>query len=107
MNRTNENCQALGLAGLELNAGSRQANIAGQELTLTGLEFDLLQTLIAYSPEMVKRQQLMWFLEDRTSADNLTVHVSNIRRKIAKLSTSIEVKAVRGQGYYLIARSVK
>lgn len=89
---------------LELRPDQRQARVAGQDIPLTSLEFELL-AIFAHSPGRVfTRDELLTRLESflRGAPLNRTVdiHVSNLRRKLrAALGADAPIETVRGVGY--------
>ena len=80
---------------------AREVRIAGTEVALTKIEFDLLSTLIG-RPKMVYSRQILleqvwgpnWIGDDHV----VDVHIANLRRKI-DLEGRSHIKTVRGVGY--------
>jgi DNA-binding response OmpR family regulator len=93
------------VADLEIDVGARRATLAGSELTLTGLELDLLLALARRAGRVVPREAL---LELAGRADTVVgertvdVHISHLRAKLGDDSRSPRrIRTVRGVGYVL------
>ncbi len=89
---------------IRLDAESRKVWLEDRELSLTTLEFDLLETFIRHHGQVLSREQLLeqiwgtnYFGETRV----VDVHVGNIRRKLEQRFIS----TVRGIGYRFEDRS--
>jgi DNA-binding response OmpR family regulator len=83
--------------GLEVDAGRREARVAGQEVALAPKEFDLLWELLDHGGVVLSRDQLLervWgytFAGDTRSVD---VHVRQLRRKLGDASPIVTVWGV-------------
>jgi two-component system response regulator CpxR len=82
---------------------------AGDEVDLTGAEFDLLTILFRNAGQVVTREELVKHVLGRSltpldrSIDTL---VSNLRRKLGHASDGVErIKSLRGIGYVYTRRS--
>ena len=89
---------------LEIHPASRQVNLAGNPLTLTRREFDLLLYLASRPGEVVDRQQLLqevWGSSDEwQDSATVTEHVRRIRHKIeADPANPRWIHSVRNVGY--------
>ena len=90
-----------------VDVGARKVNVAGEEVELTGLEFDLLMALVRRPGRVVSRETLLAeagrgdvTVNDRT----VDVHVSHLRRKLGDDPRSPRlIKTVRGVGYVFAA----
>jgi two-component system, OmpR family, response regulator RegX3 len=70
---------------LEVDPASRRARLAGDELTLSRKEFDLLAELVRNAGRVVTREQLMdrvWDVNWFGSTKTLDVHVRWLRQKL-------------------------
>jgi two-component system response regulator CpxR len=96
----------LGAGDLELDIGGRSARVSGEEVELTGIEFELLAVLVRSSGSVVSRDELSrQALGRRASAfdRSLDVHISNLRRKLGPSSDGKDrIKTVRGVGYIYV-----
>ncbi|WP_421134400.1 response regulator transcription factor [Alteromonas sp. A079] len=88
---------------LKIDNESRIATLAGQELTLTKLEYDLLYYFAENADKVLSRERILsrvW----RSHSDPLTnvvdVYISRLRQKLAS-ETSLSIQTLRGNGYRL------
>lgn len=92
---------------LRLEPSERRAYVAGQELTLTGAEFQLLLALAQRAGELVDKATLTRMALGRELERfdrSIDVHVSRLRHKLAEASAqSPRIDSVRGAGYSLVA----
>ena len=91
--------------GLTLEPDSRAASVNGQEVSLTHREFDILALLMRNPRRAFSRAQIyesVWG-EDFLGDDNtVSVHVSNLRAKLARADPDREyIKTVWGIGFKL------
>ena len=84
---------------IEIWPEQRQVHLNGAELSLTGMEFDILNILMSRSGRVVTRDAMMnamkgeeWDVYDRS----IDVHISHIRKKIGDANF---IKTIRGVGY--------
>ncbi len=90
--------ERLSESGVEVEIGSRRVRVDGRDVTLTGLEFDLLVALMRRSGRVVPRGNLL-SEAGRTDATvgerTVDVHISKLRKKLGVDS----IRTVRGVGY--------
>lgn len=88
---------------LELSPTSRSVKLAGEDLTLTSVEFDLLAALLREAGKVVRKEDLSeTVLERRLSPfdRSLDMHISNLRKKLGpRPDDSERIKTVRSVGY--------
>ena len=93
---------------LVIDLGARAVTVGGHGVTLTGVEFSLLETLARSAGAVVARDELSRAaLYRRASAfdRSLDVHVSNLRRKLGPAADGGErIATVRGVGYQVLRR---
>ncbi|MDT7838046.1 response regulator [Aquabacterium sp. OR-4] len=89
--------------GLVLDAERHAAQLNGQALPLTPLEFRLLATLAAQPGRVFSRDQLLDRLHDdqRALSDRaIDSHVKNLRRKLQAVDAGLEpIRSIYGVGY--------
>ncbi len=89
---------------LELDVLAHEVRVAGQEISLTKIEFDLLTALSA-RPEMVYTRELLvetvWGTDWISDTHVVDVHMANLRKKI-DIGGRRHIKTVRGVGYRLM-----
>jgi DNA-binding response OmpR family regulator len=85
---------------LEVNPAARRAFLAGKEVRLTPMEFDLLYRLASAPDVVFTREQLLadvWGYRDGSGARTVDSHVAALRRKLG----APVVRTVHGVGYSL------
>jgi two-component system response regulator BaeR len=90
-------------SGLALDPAGYKAILAGKDLGLTAVEFELLKVLAAHPGRIYTREQLMDLMyHDQRVVSDRTVdsHIKKIRRKLAAVLPDRElVHSVYGLGY--------
>lgn len=96
------------VGALELDPGRFRATVRGEELDLTLSEFRLLEALARDAGMALSRRQLLEAAsgEGDTLERTVDVHVSNIRRKLARHGVTGLLETVRGVGYRAAARGI-
>ena len=90
---------------LVLDPAQRTCSRAGQDITLTGKEFAVLELLARSKGQVVSKQQLLdggWDFAAEPDANLVEVHVSSLRRKIDAPFGRRSIRTVRGYGYQLV-----
>ena len=90
---------------LEIELSARRVTLAGREIDLTAIEFDLLVALAERPNRVVSRDVLLELAgrsDTHVSDRTVDVHVSHLRQKIGDdARTPKRIKTVRGVGYVL------
>ena len=93
---------------LRLDLRGRRAEAEGTDLELTAAELRILELLVRADTRTVSREELMLQALGRRllpTDRSLDTHVSNLRRKLGKLTDRISVQSVRGSGYALVSKT--
>jgi DNA-binding response OmpR family regulator len=94
---------------IELDAAARSVRCDGMALSLTDIEFSLLETLMRSPGDVVTRDDLAVAVLGRKFHPfdrSLDMHVSRLRRKLDESGgLGDQVKTIRGVGYQLAVRS--
>lgn len=92
--------EAVEFVGLSLDPISQRTQIEGEDISLSPIEFRLLQTFMTHPNRAFSREQLLnrvWggdvYVEDRT----VDVHIRRLRKSLGSRESMIET--VRGTGY--------
>jgi len=100
--KAENDCLAFG--NVSLNAKKMSAQIDGNNLALTNTEFRLLQYMFENCDKALSREELLnkiWgydsYIETRATDDT----IKRIRKKLAKLNSSIIIQTVWGYGFLL------
>ncbi len=96
----------LAVGDLSLDLGARVVRRGQVLVTLTGIEFAVLEILIRSAGQVVSRDELSRSALGRRASTidrSLDVHVSNLRKKLGPLANDMErIKTVRGVGYQYV-----
>ena len=94
---------ALTIGDLTINPQTRLVIVAGQEITLTAREFDVLYHLAQHPRQVFSRDQLLdsvWGMSEFIDASTVTVHIRRLREKIEKdPAAPTRLVTVWGVGY--------
>ena len=87
---------------LVLDRESVTVTAAGQEVSVTAREFEILALLMASPKKVFTREQLyehVWGGEYMGDDNTVNVHISNLRSKLSKASDTEYIKTVWGIGF--------
>jgi two-component system response regulator CpxR len=106
----NNDSSSLEWGPVRIDFRARRAAAGGRNLELTAAELRILEQLMRADAKPVTRDDLMiktlgrrLFPTDRS----LDTHISNLRRKLAKVTDRVTVHSVRGTGYALALASAR
>lgn len=90
---------------IEVDSAHRTAYLNKQKLSLTDIEFNILEYLLMNKQQVISPSQLfeaIWHEEYCYGANNtIMVHIRHLRQKIEKDPTNPEhIKTIWGKGYY-------
>jgi two-component system response regulator CpxR len=91
--------------GIRLDRASHEAQVEGEPVDLTSVEFDLLEHLVRHAGRKVLRDDLTRAAWGRLASPldrSLDVHISRLRRKIR---AGARIVTLRGVGYMLAVTS--
>ena len=96
------------LGNLTLYPDKRQVEVHGQDLVLNRKEFDLLYYFVSNPNRLINKTSLaesVWGddIDQADSLDFIYSQVKNLRKKMKIAGADVEIKAVYGFGYKLIA----
>lgn len=91
---------------IELHPERRQVRVAGQDVPLTSLEYELLAIIAQHPGRVFTREELLnrlsGFLRGTPFDRTIDIHVSNLRHKLRQaLGEDAPIETVRGVGYRL------
>ncbi len=91
---------------LRVNTATRDVVLAGKPVRLRPKEFDLLTFLLKHKRQVFSAERLLdlvWGYEAAVDTGTVSVHVSNLRRKIERdASQPLRLETVRGVGYRFV-----
>jgi DNA-binding response OmpR family regulator len=98
--------EELRIGDLAIDVAGRHASVAGRDLDLTGVEFDILVALARRAGRVIARERLLAEAGrgDASVVDRaVDVHISHLRHKIGDEPGSPQrIRTVRGVGYVLV-----
>lgn len=92
------------LGDLVMDADEHTLCLAGEEIPLTGREFNILYKLLSYPKKTFTRAQLMdefWDAASETAPRAVDVYMTKLRQKLAGCD-AFEIKTVHGLGYKVV-----
>lgn len=95
------NIETLSIGNIKINKAERVVKIDNKECDITGIEFDILYTLMRNKGITLSREQILENIYSRTFCGldrSIDVHVSKLRSKIG----SKYIKTVYGIGYTFV-----
>jgi two-component system response regulator CpxR len=91
----------LEVSGIRLHSGTREVWRGEKEVSLTSVEFDILDMLMRSAGRVVSRDELAAILYQREASPyerSLDVHVSHLRKKLEHKDRGL-IRTIRGVGY--------
>jgi DNA-binding response OmpR family regulator len=92
---------------LSLNTLEQTVQKAGESITLSPMEYRILEYLMHRPRIVVSKQELLEHLYDYNwehHSNVIEVHISNLRRKLGGNDETGSIETLRGRGYRLVAR---
>ena len=102
LRRTEGTAETLTYKEMRLDRDARRVFIGETELICTAMEYSILELMLSYPGKIFSKRNLFESVtgEDYISEDNtMNVHMSNLRKKIAKLTDEPYIETVYGMGY--------
>jgi DNA-binding response OmpR family regulator len=91
------------LGDIEMDFAIRSVRCGKKTVTLTAVEFNLLELLLRSAGQVVTREQMAKLVLGRNLAAfdrSVDVHVSKLRQKLGEMPSGVErIKAIRSVGY--------
>jgi len=91
--------------GLKINPEKLSVSLENNELQLTNAEFDILSLFVSYPERAFSKREIyerIWkgtyFGDDNT----ISVHISNLRKKFAEVTSEEYIKTIWGVGFMLV-----
>ncbi|MGB0957170.1 MAG: winged helix-turn-helix domain-containing protein, partial [Litorivicinus sp.] len=89
-------------SAMVLNHARREAKLSGEPVDVTAAEFDLLDLLLAKSPEPVSKDELSESALGKPLGPYdraIDVHISRLRKKLGEGPGAPKIVALRNRGY--------
>ena len=94
----------LSSGNLSLNRETFELSVEDESIRLGNKEFQMMEMLMSNPGRLISTEQFMekiWGYETEAEINVVWVYISYLRKKLASLKASLEIKAVRGVGYTL------
>ena len=95
----------MGWRGLNMNIEKRSVILNEKELHLTNAEFDILTFFINNPERALSKKEIyesIWTGTYYGDDNTISVHVSNLRKKISEITTEEYIKTIWGVGFMLV-----
>jgi two-component system, OmpR family, response regulator len=99
---SHENVQVLKIADVIINQSTKQATVGNNVIGLTGMEFSLLNYLVANHNKAVSRSELLdkvWGFESEVETRATDDMIKRIRKKLADSGSILKIETVWGFGF--------
>jgi two-component system, OmpR family, response regulator ArlR len=96
------------LANLQIDPDKHQVWVDGQELVLNRKEFDILLFLVTNQGRLISKTALaehVWgdYIDEADNFEFIYSQIKNLRKKLKDRQAAIEIQAIYGIGYKLLA----
>ena len=101
---TDATSSVFGFGNVTLDSTSYTLEAPGGSEHLPGKEYQLMELFVLNPRQVISTERIMekvWGYESDTEINVVWVTISGLRKKLNSLGADIEIKAKRGQGYYL------
>lgn len=108
-NKSNNDTNTLCIADLELDLLRRKVQRAGQKITLTAKEFNLLEFFMRHQGEVLSRALIaseVWDMNFDSDTNVIDVSIRRLRNKIDTPFDTKLLQTMRGMGYVLEAKEI-
>jgi two-component system, OmpR family, response regulator MprA len=96
--------EALSYGGIDLDPVTRDVNVNGEPISMTRLEFALLEMFLRHPRQVLTREVIfdrVWGYDFGANSNSLEVYVGYLRRKTERDNSPRLIHTVRGVGYVL------
>ncbi|WP_010529334.1 response regulator transcription factor [Lentibacillus jeotgali] len=91
--------------GLKINAEKLTVSLEKHDLQLTNAEFDILSLFVSHPERAFSKREIyerIWKGTYLGDDNTISVHVSNLRKKIAEITSDEYIKTIWGIGFMLV-----
>lgn len=102
--KTDTTDSVLKYSDIELDRSTYQLSCKGKELRLASKEYQMLEMLMVNPGQIISANQFMdriWGYDSEAEMNVVWVYISYLRKKLASIDSSVQIKATRGLGYSL------
>ena len=104
LRRTRGAQPVLSFKDMTLDKDSKRVFVRGQEVSCTAMEYAILETMLSSPNKIFSKRNLFESVtgDEYVSDENtMNVHISNLRKKIGRLTEEVYIETVYGMGYRL------
>ena len=94
----------LRFGNVSLNCATFELAAPSGKFRLANKEFQMMELLMSNPGQIISTERFMekiWGYDSETEINVVWVYISYLRKKLANLEASVEIKAIRNQGYSL------
>lgn len=94
--------QIINISDISINADSKQAKLASNDVGLTGMEFSLLYYLAVNKNRAVSRSELLdkvWGFENEVETRATDDMIKRIRKKLSDAGSNLKIDTIWGYGF--------
>lgn len=94
----------LRLGNITLDCSSFELSTPDGSCRLPNKEFQMLEMLISHPSRIISTEHFMekiWGYDSESEISVVWVYISYLRKRLSGLNANVQIKAARGQGYYL------
>lgn len=95
---------AITYGDLTLNKQSFELSTSKETIRLGGKEYGIIELLISNPASLISTEKVMervWGYDSEAEINVVWVYISSLRKKLAQIGSTVEIKASRGLGYTL------
>ena len=99
-----DEAEVLSFGDLELDVNTLVMSTKDDKVTLMNKEMQIMTLLMKAKGNVVSLETISknaWDIESYSTSENVWVFISYLRKKIEKINSSVKIKSIRYQGYYL------
>ena len=89
---------------LTLNKQSFELSTSKEAIRLGGKEYCIIELLISNPASLISTEKIMervWGYDSEAEINVVWVYISSLRKKLAQIGSTVEIKVSRGLGYTL------
>lgn len=104
LRRTEGTPPVLTFKDMRIDRNSKRVYVCGSEVICTAMEYAILETMLSNPNKIFSKRNLFESItgdEYLSDENTMNVHISNLRKKIAKFTQSHYIETVYGMGYRL------
>lgn len=106
LRRTEGTTSVFSFKDMKIEKDAKRVFLGGEEIVCTAMEYAILETLLSNPNKIFSKRNLFESITGEEYINNdenaMNVHISNLRKKIAKITKEPYIETVYGMGYRLV-----